>query len=169
MMTKQERYAQAQARARHTLGILSNAVGDWQDNRGALVLAYKALDTAGRAERLDVLIDQSATAKFAWDYLAALSSDMLRNGLELPDLLRLWLADVVDRKRKRPNKIPLSTLSRDTVAAFLVGRVVRYCEINATRNDGSEPLSACDAVAEVLNLSYKLIEKAWFEHRDTVS
>ena len=168
-MTNRERYALAQARARHTLGILSNLLGDWQDNRGALLLAYKSLDPAGRAERLDVLIDGSAKTKFAWDYLAALSSDMLRNGLELPDPLRLWLADVVDRKRERPNKIPLSTLCRDALAAFLVGRVVRYCEINATRNDGSEPLSACDAVAEALNISYKLIEKAWFEHRDTVS
>ena len=169
MITKQERYAQAVEWAhRYSVG-MTEELGNWQTNEAGIVTAWKNMGPELRTRWLAEAIDGSAEEKLMWDCLKHLAAYLLRHDLELPEALSLWVADLLEGKRERQGYRPESTFCRDVFIALMVEWVVRDCDINATRNDGSEPLSSCDAMAEALNLSYKLIEKAWFEHRDTVS
>ena len=168
-MTKEERYAVAIKWAHLYSLEMTEQLGDWQTNEGGIVIAWENMGRDLRERWLAEAIDDSAEYKLLWDCLRHLAAYLLRNDLELPAALRLWVAGVLDGQLERPTRFPLSTFSRDVLIGLIVEWVALDSGLNATRNDGSEPLSACDAVADSLNTSYKLIEKAWGEYREPVS
>ena len=53
-----------------------------------------------------------------WDGLREIAQDTLRNGRRMPRELALWIADVLEGKRKRPpNSGKFKSLAEDTSAA----------------------------------------------------
>lgn len=103
-------------------------------------------------------------------------SGALEKGEKLPPSVNEWLADYLrggleepKRKAGRPTQalIPLWIVS-----------AVNSCvtsEMKATRNDVSEPMSACDAVAEALeNLgleptTYEGVKRVWLQSKNKYS
>ena len=168
-MTKNERYTEATKWAHLYSLEMTEQLGDWQTNDGGIVIAWENMGRDLRARWLAEAIDQSTDYKLMWDCLRHLAAYLLRQDLELPDALRLWAAGVLDGQLERPTRFPLSTFCRDVLIALIVEWVICDSGLNATRNDGSEPLSACDALGDALNMCHKLIEKAWAEQREPVS
>ena len=167
-MTNQERYAQAVKWAhRYSVG-MTEELGDWQTNEAGIVTAWENMGPELRARWLAEAIDGSAEHKLMWDCLKHLAAYLLRHDLELPEALSLWVADLLEGKRERQGYRPESTFCRDVLIALMVEWVVRDCEVKPTRNDESEPLSACDAVAEGLTMGYDAVAAAYRKHKDSV-
>ena len=176
MMTRREqdaqaakRYAQAVKSARLYSATMAEELGDWQTNKAGILIAWNNMEPELRARWLDSAIEDSTEYKFLWDCLRDLAAHLLRQDPELPRPLGLWVADLLDGTRERQGRCPESTFTRDVLIALLVKWIAEDCGIYPTRNGGTEPLSACDALEAALNIGHKRIEKAWFEHRETVS
>ena len=80
------------------------------------------------------------------------------------DPLDRWARDVCAGQIPCPRGAPPRWAHRD---ARIVRAIERYCELGmpATRNDESPRYSACDAVAEVMPLSYDMVKRIWKQHR----
>ena len=168
MMTKQERYAQAVKWAHGYSVGMTEELGDWQTNAAGIVAAWKNMEPELQARWLASATDGSAEQKLMWDCLKHLAAYLLRHDLELPEALRLWVADHLEGKRERQGYEPASTFCRDVLIALMVEWVVEDCEMKATRNAATEPLSACDAVAEGLTMGYDAVAAAYQKHKDSV-
>ena len=115
------------------------------------------------------LIDDSRETKWAWDALNLVTQDWLRKGKPLPPELAGWIADVLadqfvkkgPKRRPRPGKGSSSFFSRDLLLCQLVDQLAYLFGLNATRNDGDPPVSACDVVAAAMGKSYKTVERIW--------
>ena len=117
----------------------------------------------GTYSLLEEWIPRSKNHRFWWDVLEVVAAYALRQG-EVQDNLATWLADYLEGKTRKPRKGAGYYAGRDFLLAKMVSSVCDEVGINATRNDGSPPYSACDAVGEVVGLGYKAIETAWFEY-----
>ena len=111
---------------------------------------------------LDEWIPRSENHRFWWDVLEAVAAYALRKR-EVPDVLADWLADKLEGKMP-PNKGAHYYAGRDFMLATMVGTVLANVDVRPTRNKGSSARSACDAVGEVVRLSYESIEAAWYEY-----
>lgn len=116
------------------------------------------------------LIADSQKIKGAWDALNWIAQDMLRKRKPLPPELAEWVADVLaDRlaKKKEPKRRPRPPkglhrwFNRDLLLCVLVSQLACLFDLNATRNDGDPPRSACDVAAAAVDLSYRRVERIW--------
>ena len=123
---------------------------------------YRRDKTFVAAALLDVWIPWSENDRFWWDVLEAVAAYALRKR-EVPDVLADWLADLLEGK-KPPNKGAHYYAGRDLMLATMVGTVLANVDVRPTRNKGSSARSACDAVGEVVGLSYESIEATWYEY-----
>jgi len=94
-----------------------------------------------------------ANSKENYDSFIALRSycaDEIRSQITLPELVRYWIANVIDgvitppkRREGRPNAEPEFRLFLARLIFFIENRY----NLKPTRNASSPPISACDAVS----------------------
>lgn len=143
-------------------------IGDWlEDPASVVVHFYRRFGSLW----LEAAIPCSANHKIEWNELMVVAAYALRKR-EVPDALADWLADVLEGKRKRPKGGAKTTSGRDLLLARMVDTLCDNLGIQPTRNKAMKPTcdddllkrSACDAVAEVVHLSYETVEKTWYEY-----
>ena len=136
--------------------------------------AAKVIDLS--EHNLRVLIEHPENPKAAWDLLNEMAQHLIRLRGPFPPLLAEWTADVLNdlllpkeqRKRPRPAKGGLPKGSRDVGIQYAVQTVAATYDVTPTRNEESEPRSACDAVADVYHLRYKDVEGIWNKRNPTM-
>ena len=133
-------------------------------------LKYRSLPRdGGREFMLPNLLPKSKETQMAWDALNLIAQDLLRGGKSLPPELAEWVADVLadqlakrgQKRRPRPAKGAHRTKNRDETLRIAICHLIRLFDLNATRNAGDPPLSACDVVAAVMKMPYKSVERIW--------
>ncbi len=125
----------------------------------------------GAYSLLEEWIPRSENHRFWWDGLEVAAAYALRKR-EVPDPLADWLADVLEGKRPKPKKGAGYYAGRDFLLAEMVQTVCDQVGIQPTRNKAKKPTynddlhrhSACDAVGDVVGLSYEAIEAVWFNY-----
>ena len=75
------------------------------------------------------------------------------------------MADLLEGKVKKPKSGSLGKWNRDVELAYLVETVSERTGLTPSRNEVSAGLSAMDAVAEVVDLSFKSVERAYLRAR----
>ena len=103
-----------------------------------------------------------------WDALEKAAAMLLRSQQPLGEALGDWKARELDGQTKRPDGRKFAKRPRNALRNFAINKVIdvlERCGLPPTRNNASEPNSACDAVAEAFNLSYKTIETVWGDAR----
>ena len=61
----------------------------------------------------------------------------------------------------RPGKGGQAKSGRDWKVYYLIDQLSRGENLTPTRNEASEPFSACDVVAKAADLPYKTVERIW--------
>ena len=121
-------------------------------------------------EALRLFIELSEKEHDYWEALCLITARLLRENDPLDDDLRLWLADVMDGKRKppkrKPGKRPYANVGRDIHIRTAI-TILEGLGLQPTRNvESTRRESACDVVAAVLaehghSLSYQAIATIW--------
>ena len=123
------------------------------------------------AEPVSYLIKRAKTDKWVWDDLQTFVGDRLLHSRPIGKPLSRWAGAVLCHKRTRP-KMPVgaapTTYARNYLIIWALRMIRDKCGLTLTRNDASDPDSACDVVVAVLteyevNLSYKRVKEIWFE------
>ena len=112
-----------------------------------------------RTAILEGLIRFSTEEVRAYDGLRHISAELLRRNEPLPDELRSWLVSCLSDRLERPGRrgrISGKHLIRDEILKSAVTRLVDM-GLSKTRNAGGDPVSACDAVAQAVSLSYEAV------------
>ena len=118
---------------------------------------------------LTAVIEESRSSPLAFRALEAALKHIRGREEAVPHELSEWAHDVADRTRvppkARPGRSPHTNRVRDEVIVRTVGALVD-AGLTATRNEVSEPKSACDAVAQALQahgeaLRYAAVAKIW--------
>ena len=144
---------------------------DWPE---AAAKYYHTAPADSRPEQLSVWLLRSAEFPTVWDALDLIAARLLRDGKPLPRELALWLADKLEKKRRRPQRqgqCPLVNALRNRII-FAVVKRLEADGLTATRNRKkvrtgdpgracAEGGSACDAVGEAFGMSYKNVEQVW--------
>ena len=145
----------------------------WYPPAETAAVAYRSLprSTGEREFMLSDLISKSKETRRAWDALNLIAQDLFRRKESLPPELAEWVADVLadqlaktkrgQKRRPRPAKGAQGTKNRDDTLRSSICHLIRLFDLNATRNDGGPPLSACDVVAAVTKMPYKSVERIW--------
>ena len=115
------------------------------------------------------LLGESWDDKSSWDALNLISQHLIRESEPLPAGLAEWTSDVVadqlaargQKRRPRPRKGDHVTAGRDWNVYFLIDRLTKKWNLMPTRNDASEPESACDIVAKAAVLPYGTVTRIW--------
>ena len=105
MMIKQEQYDMAVECAKSLDLQARELAGDVQSNADATIAAYWVIVPEDRAAWVDYGIKCSSETKMAWNSISTIASYLLRQDLDLPPNLALWVADVLDGKRRTRPKV----------------------------------------------------------------
>ena len=128
-----------------------------------------------RENRLPELIEGAQTSPLDFQAVESALFSLREDNEPIPSELNEWALDVASGKLKkptaRPGRSPYSNVVRDELIARTVQSLVD-CGLSATRNQISDPESACDAVSEALNahgvgLSFDAVAKIWRFYRTT--
>ena len=114
-------------------------------------------DDHDRETLLSGLITESQHEPVFYDALKNISAALILYEKPLPAALRTWLADHLTGKVTRPGRRGrdgYKNLFRDHMIPLYVKRLTDR-GMKKTRNTGSDHTSACDAVAEAVNMSYE--------------
>lgn len=138
-----------------------------------LLVQVEALEGEAREQACDQAALLAGLHPLAFDHARVLAAGRLRRGEHLPPGMAAWAADVlqgleVRPKRPRPGPDPLKTLFRDRA----IVRAVRLLESAGyrplVRQECSEAVSACDAVAQathqvdgISGMTFESVRKAW--------
>ena len=131
----------------------------------ALPYIYDYEILAAKARRdgslLKELVERSNTEKLAWYALQVCVKSKLRAQETVEGELLEWALEVAAGTRTRPSHRGRDQTAemRDALILETVEALVA-CGLTKTRNDASEPRSACDAVAAVLGMTYDAVRKA---------
>ena len=124
---------------------------------------YEILTAKARRDGslLKELVERSNTEKLAWYALRQCVKSKRRAQETVEGELLDWALDVAAGSRTRPSHQgrERTTEIRDALILETVEALVA-CGLTKTRNDASEPRSACDAVAAVLGMTYDAVRKA---------
>ena len=129
------------------------------------ILAYDAL----RNHSLSTLIEDSTTNSVAYIAVQEVLRHLRKASEDVPRALHEWAYDVAvgDRRLPKtgPGRSPFENQVRNS-AIIQTMEILISCGLKATRNEASEPISAADAVSEVLrNLGIELktdsVSKIW--------
>ena len=109
----------------------------------------------------------------SFDMGVTLAADMLREDGELPEWLASFAADVLEGKRKRPNKHGPDKSAkryRDLILAMAVTEVSsRFGVPKYTNNELSHKVTAAQIVAQTANLPLEIVHHAVKNFRGKVS
>lgn len=137
------------------------ATGELQEfyDRGG---SFTALNQKGRSELLEVFSDDydwqpnliNAAKDFhSFDGLKRYCAHLIRTENPIPDQLKHWISDLLEDILPMPNK-PRGRMTTGLENNFLLPRLVEKVAVNfqleRTRNDASDQLSACDAVHQAI-------------------
>lgn len=168
-------YDDAVARARAYLENLmpDKATGrNLLDPEDFLELNNEAVGTAMLAQRPAYLVGWASLEREGWDALRLGVARALEDGDAIPPEALRWLVHYLRGETERP----LSVAGRHNARGLhiaIVFAVIRLvdCGMNATRNDASPPVSACDAVAAALSqlklspTTFDAVKKIWLARR----
>ena len=120
---------------------------------------------AHRDQGIPELIEVADSERVAWEALEMILKSLRTYGHPIPDELRAWAFDVADGTRVPPTGRRRSTAVRNVMIIDTVHTLVG-CGLKGQRNEASEEHSACDAVAQALELlgdplSDAGVEKVW--------
>ena len=108
-------------------------------------------------------IQKAASSRIHHDALRKAAAILLRVR-RLTGALADWAADVLEPASRAPDGVrgrrPWVNTLRDKAIVATIERLEAE-GMAATRNEASKPESACDAVAEAINLSYKGVLDVW--------
>ena len=110
--------------------------------------------------QLRFLIEHSRKVKVTFETVSGIAQALLREGRTLPPVLAVWVADVLEGKRRKPAKGGDRLGGRDLLIQACVAFITIEGGIPATRSS-PKGKSACDAAAEVWCLSYEAVERIW--------
>ena len=125
--------------------------------------------------RLRELIEGSKGSPLDFRALQVVLSSLRKDNEPIPSELYEWALDVASDEAKcprvRPGRSPYTNVVRNELITKTVQTLVG-CGLSATRNEVSDPESACDAVSEALNvhgveLSFDAVAKIWRSYRST--
>ena len=125
--------------------------------------------------RLRELMEGSQVSPLDFRALQAVLSSLRKDNKPIPSELNEWALDVasgdVKCPRVRPGRSPYTNVVRDELITKTVQTLVD-CGLSTTRNEVSDPESACDAVSEALNahgveLSFDAVAKIRRSYRST--
>ena len=145
---------------------------DWPADGGiATMRDYELLAARALMDEslLPALIDGSRSNPIAFRALQRAVHQLRHSKTPMPDVLSEWAHDVADGTqvcpRAKPGRSPYTNKVRDDLIVGTVQALVD-CGLRATRNEASEPTSACDAVSGALvahgvDLSYEAVAKVW--------
>ena len=150
-------------------------------NRGG---SFTALNQKGRSELLEVFSDDfdwqsnliNAAKDFhSFDGLKRYCAHLVRTEKQIPDQLKYWISDLLEDVLPRPKKPRGGTttgLENNFLLPRLVEKVAVKFQLERTRNDASDQLSACDAVHQAItripeardirSRQYGTIKRAYF-------
>ena len=98
---------------------------------------------------LPFLLGFARTHRGAFDLACDLSVGHVQEGTPMPTELREFTVSVLNGEFQKPAKSKLSrTFYRNVTFASTVEVCAELFDLKRTRNEASEPLSACDAVSE---------------------
>ena len=118
----------------------------------------------------DEVLELAKEHSVVYDALVEFCSDAIENNKAVPAPLSGFIAQVLRGDTKRPRQRgphPSENTARNFTIAQSVHEVVCKTGINATRNDESGSVSACDLVADAfrdecnLSLSYDTVKKIY--------
>lgn len=153
--------------------MLDSATGrsllDPEDSRQ---LNDEAIGGAMLTKRPAYLVGWASLDPEGWDALRLGVASALERGDTIPPEARRWLVHYLRGEIERPKASAGRHDARGLHIAivFAVSRLVD-CGMNATRNDVSPPLSACDAVADALTqlklspTTFDAVKKIWLARR----
>ena len=123
--------------------------------------------------RLLELLEGAQTSPLDFRATQTVLSDLMKGHEPIPSELIEWGLQVATEKVQAPpagtGRSPYKNVVRDERIAKTVQTLVA-CGLTATRNESSEPKSACDAVAKALRalgvpLRYSSVAKIWQRYR----
>ena len=145
---------------------------------------FSALNQKGRSEILQVFSDDfdwqsklnnTAEDFHSFDSLKRYCAHLIRSEKQLPGQLKHWITDVLEDIRptpKQPHGGVISGLENNFLLPRLVEKVAVNFQLQRTRNDASDRLSACDAVhqaitkipeaSDIRSRQYPTIKRAYF-------
>ncbi len=116
-------------------------------------------DGTDREGWLEDLITASVDEPAAYDGLRHISAALIMYEKPLPAALRVWAVDHLTGKVTRParrGRNSYQNLFRDHMIAYSV-KMLTDQGMTKTRNVEGAHVSACDAVAQAMNLSYEAV------------
>ena len=128
-------------------------------NRGG---SFSALNQKGRSEILGIFSEdfnwrsnlESAADDFhSFDSLKRYCAHLIRAEKQIPDDLMHWIADVLEGIQptlKHPRGGVATGLENNFLIPRLVEKVAVFFKLDRTRNETSDPMSACDAVHQAI-------------------
>lgn len=169
-MNSKEQYDKAVRIAEELKRECDDEIGDWLDDPNVFAgwFYYEVSPQVGQVsqeEWLEQLIVDSFELKSSYNDLLAIAVRALREERELPGSLRKWIADHLEGKFRKPTYDGAKKYDRNVRLMLMVEEVCERTGLTPTRNDGSEPFSGCDAVGDVVCLSYKAVEGAYLRVR----
>ena len=147
--------------------------GDVSTIRDYEMLAAEAL----RDDTLETLIAESYSSPLAFRGLQCALAHLRETGKTIPKALHEWALEVADGTRACPKAGPGRSPYTNQVRDRSIVRALRIlvdCGLTMTRNEASEPRSACDAVSGALEahgieLSYDAVVKVWAKSRPVLA
>lgn len=113
-------------------------------------------------EQAYTLYQLSFASSTAFELLEGISAGLIMDGIELPHSARLFVASVLRGVHKKPKKKLRKNDIRNLNVCILILAVSRKFQINAMRNAASpKNTSACDVVAEALNMTFETVASVW--------
>jgi len=147
--------------------------------------SFSALNQKGRSEILEVFsedfdwlsnLKNAADDFHSFDSLKRHCAHLIRAEKKMPEELKHWIADVLEgiEPTLNPPRGGVATgLENNMLIPRLVEKVAVFFQLGRTRNDISDPVSACDAVqqaivktpeaADIKSLQYRTIKKAYMD------
>ena len=124
--------------------------------------------------RIRELIERAKTSRLDFRTVQAALAFLLESNKPIPTELIDWALQVaagnIKPPRARPGRNADTNVVRDELIAKTLETLVD-CGLTASRNDASEPQSACDAISKALSahgftLSHTAIQKIWLSDRN---
>ena len=113
---------------------------------------YWELAEEHRLPYLEGILSNARKDKWGYEACATIAARFLHDGCALPEPLATWAADVLEERKSKPSTGAKTTGGRDMIIGMLLMVNVTEFRLNLDRNDGDEPFSAIDAVAEAAEL-----------------
>ena len=128
------------------------------------LLAVEALS----GDRLSDVVKESSTSVLHFHALQTALRHLRETREPVPEKLHEWALDVADGTRQPPTPGPGRPPANQVRNDLIIRTIQKLvdCGLNATRNDASDPESACDAVSEALKrhmicLKYRGVVGVW--------